>query len=172
MAGATALIWSVLYKAGTTYATRRLAQLLTDNTAYAAEAPGRGPSRTRACLLTVPHTADFAGFTRDPQTSGVPPGPSGVPTVVAATVSPNLRRRSRRRPRCRSDAGMVRQTHVDPPRFQTVPSEPPFTTVEEVRPPFLGAGLRRHHARRTAGPPCWFTTSRRRGRRATVGVVS
>lgn len=38
VAGATALIWSVLYKAGTTYATRRLAQLLTDNTAYAAKA--------------------------------------------------------------------------------------------------------------------------------------
>lgn len=37
--------------------------------------------------LTVPHTADFAGLARDPQTSGVAPGPSGVPTVVAATVS-------------------------------------------------------------------------------------
>lgn len=38
LAGAAALIWSVVYKAGTTYATRRLAQLLTDNTAYAAKA--------------------------------------------------------------------------------------------------------------------------------------
>lgn len=38
LAGAAALVWSVLYKAGTTYATRRLAQLLTDNTAYAAKA--------------------------------------------------------------------------------------------------------------------------------------
>lgn len=37
--------------------------------------------------LTVPHTAELAGLPRDPQSPGAVPGPSGVPEVVAATVS-------------------------------------------------------------------------------------
>lgn len=43
LAGAAALVWSVVYKAGMTYATRRLTQLLTDQTAYAAKARAESP---------------------------------------------------------------------------------------------------------------------------------
>ena len=65
---------------------------------------------------------------------------------------------------------MVRQTHVDPPRFQAAPSDPPFTTVEEVRHHFselaydvitlgeLQVRLLVHDVKET-------------GRRATVGLV-
>lgn len=38
LAGAAALIWTVVSRVGMNYATRRLTQLLTDNTAYAAKA--------------------------------------------------------------------------------------------------------------------------------------
>lgn len=65
---------------------------------------------------------------------------------------------------------MVRQTHVDAPRFQTAASDPPFTTVEEVRHHFselaydvitlgeLQVRLLVHDVKET-------------GRRATVGIV-